>query len=68
VPTIQQRDRKRGGHGAKGAFAHPTIFFVIASEAKQSILSFHGAMDCFVIGRRFAPIRWLAMTGLEQHP
>jgi hypothetical protein len=42
--------------------------FVIArSEAtKQSILSFRGTMDCFaepVIGRRFAPTRWLAMTG-----
>jgi hypothetical protein len=54
--------------------------FVIARSVatKQSILSFHGAMDCFaepVIGRRFAPTRWLAMTsfrgsawGLEQQP
>jgi len=25
VPTIQDRDRIGGGHGAKGAFAHPTI-------------------------------------------
>src|SRR5712671_7353055 len=25
VPTIQDRDRIRGGHGARGAFAHPTI-------------------------------------------
>jgi len=42
-------------------------FAVIArSEAtKQSILSLRGKMDCFaepVIGRRFAPTRWLAMT------
>jgi hypothetical protein len=42
-------------------------FPVIArSEAtKQSILSFRGEMDCFaefIIGRRFAPTRWLAMT------
>jgi hypothetical protein len=42
-------------------------FLVIArSEAtKQSILSLCGKMDCFaepVIGRRFAPTRWLAMT------
>jgi hypothetical protein len=32
---------------------------------KRSILSFGGMMDCFaelVIGRRFAPTRWLAMT------
>jgi hypothetical protein len=31
---------------------------------KQSILSFFRNMDCFaepVIGRRFAPSRWLAM-------
>jgi hypothetical protein len=38
---------------------------VIASEAKQSILPRKERMDCFaepVIGRRFAPTRWLAMT------
>jgi hypothetical protein len=32
---------------------------------KQSILSWRGEMDYFaepVIGRRFAPTRWLAMT------
>ncbi len=32
------------------------------------MLSFCGEMDFFaepVIGRRFAPIRWLAMTGFE---
>jgi hypothetical protein len=45
--------------------------FVIARSAatKQSILSFRGAMDCFaepVVGRRFAPTRWLAMTGVER--
>jgi len=36
-----------------------------ALATKQSILSLLGAMDCFaepVIGRRFAPTRWLAMT------
>src|SRR5665213_2930545 len=41
---------------------------VIASAAKQSILSYCRAMDCFaepVIGRRFAPTRWLAMTLLH---
>ena len=41
---------------------------VIASEAKQSILSLCGEMDCFaepVIGRRFAPTRWLAMTTVK---
>jgi hypothetical protein len=35
------------------------------SATKQSILSLRGGMDCFaepVIGRRFAPTRWLAMT------
>jgi hypothetical protein len=39
---------------------------VIASEAKQSILSLRCEMDCFaepVIRRRFAPTGWLAMTG-----
>jgi len=39
---------------------------VIASAAKQSILSY-GRDGCFaepVIGRRFAPTRWLAMTEL----
>src|SRR6266446_8329552 len=25
VPTIQDRDHISGGHGARGAFAHPTI-------------------------------------------
>src|SRR3989442_9499626 len=38
---------------------------VIASAAKQSTLFLCGEMDCFaepVIGRRFAPTRWLAMT------
>lgn len=24
VPTMERRNRKDGGHGAKGAFAHPT--------------------------------------------
>jgi hypothetical protein len=36
-----------------------------ADATKQSILSLRRAMDCFaepVIGRRFAPTRWLAMT------
>src|ERR1700694_2321334 len=36
-----------------------------AHATKQSILSSEGEMDCFaepVIGRRFAPARWLAMT------
>src|SRR5229473_1037138 len=49
---------------------------VIASEAKQSIAPRKERMDCFAplamtwrrraepaIGRRFAPTRWLAMTG-----
>jgi hypothetical protein len=67
VPTIAAA-AKDGGHGAKSAFAHPTFFTVIArSEAtKQSSLAC-GFLDCFaepVIGRRFAPTRWLAMTEL----
>jgi hypothetical protein len=36
-----------------------------AKATKQSILTLYGEMDCFaepVIGRRFAPTRWLAMT------
>src|SRR5882724_7457601 len=39
-----------------------------ALATKQSIPSLCGAMDCFaepVIGRRFAPTRWLAMTFLR---
>ena len=39
---------------------------IARSEAtKQSILPLLGEMDCFaefIIGRRFAPTRWLAMT------
>jgi len=39
---------------------------IARSEAtKQSILPLRGEMDCFaepVIGRRFAPTRWRAMT------
>jgi hypothetical protein len=43
------------------------IYSVIARSAatKQSIYPLCGAMDCFaepVIGQRFAPTRWLAMT------
>jgi uncharacterized membrane protein len=42
------------------------VSVIARSEAtKQSILSLCGEMDCFVefiIGRRFAPTRWLAMT------
>jgi hypothetical protein len=40
--------------------------FVIASRAKQSMVAAKTKMDCFAepaIGRRFAPTRWLAMTG-----
>ena len=41
---------------------------IARSEAtKQSIFFYRAAMDCFaepVIGRRFAPTRWLAMTDL----
>jgi hypothetical protein len=41
---------------------------IARSEAtKQSILPVRGEMDCFakpVIGRRFAPTRWLAMTSV----
>jgi len=45
----------------------PTVLVVIArSEAtKQSSFLFVAKMDCFaefIIGRRFAPTRWLAMT------
>ncbi len=45
--------------------ARSKCFAVIASEAKQSIPSPRGDMDCFVepvIGRPFRPTRWLAMT------
>jgi hypothetical protein len=46
-----------------------TVSSVIASEAKQSIVPQQERMDCFaepVIGRRFAPTRWLAMTWRER--
>src|SRR5205823_5275759 len=43
----------------------PSHFVIARSEAtKQSILPLRGEMDCFaefIIGRRFAPTRWLAM-------
>src|ERR1700688_2328790 len=42
-----------------------------ALATKQSILSLRGDMDCFaepVIGRRFAPTRWLAMTAEYRRP
>jgi hypothetical protein len=38
-----------------------------AEATKQSIHSLRGETDCFakpVIGRRFAPTRWLAMTDI----
>ena len=41
------------------------ISAVIVSDAKQSIEQQSEKLDCFaefIIGRRFAPIRWLAMT------
>jgi hypothetical protein len=45
---------------------------IARSEAtKQSKLSVCCEMDCFaepVIGRRFAPTRWLAMTTLNRYP
>jgi hypothetical protein len=47
----------------------PNFSVIARSEAtKQSILAW-GAMDCFaefIIGRRFAPTRWLAMTAGTQ--
>jgi hypothetical protein len=55
--------------------AYPVI--ARSAATKQSIPCLRGQMDCFaepVIGRRFAPTRWLAMTepcadasGLERH-
>jgi hypothetical protein len=43
----------------------PSAGPMINSAPKQSSFLSRGAMDCFaepVIGRRFAPTRWLAMT------
>jgi hypothetical protein len=43
---------------------------VRSGTTKQSILSLRREMDCFaepVIGRRFAPTRWLAMTAPDAH-
>jgi hypothetical protein len=45
--------------------AEVCLCIVIASGAKQSIAPRKERMDCFaepVVGRRFAPTRWLAMT------
>jgi hypothetical protein len=42
-----------------------------ASAMNQSTLSFRCSMDCFaepVIGQRFAPARWLAMTARRKEP
>jgi len=66
IPTPSVGERFINGSG-DGAASRERAFAVIArSEAtKQSILSLRGKMDCFaepVIGRRFAPTRWLAMT------
>jgi hypothetical protein len=53
--------RNAGGYGSRLALR-------LAGTTKESAyLSFAAAMDCFaepVIGRRFAPTRWLAMTVL----
>jgi hypothetical protein len=42
-----------------------------AERLREAIdASKRGAVDCFaepVIGRRFAPTRWLAMTGVEPY-
>ena len=49
-----------------GVLPNPS-FFLGALATKQSILSLRRTMDCFaepVIGRRFAPTRWLAMTAV----
>jgi hypothetical protein len=47
-----------------------TVLTVIARSASDEAIHLSSglAMDCFaepVIGRRFAPTRWLAMTGKE---
>jgi hypothetical protein len=44
---------------------HPWRFVIARSEATKQSSFFIEEMDCFaepVIGRRFAPTRWLAMT------
>ena len=49
--------------------SEPKCIHVIASAAKQSMSQRKERMDCFaepVIGRRFAPTRWLAMTLLDR--
>ena len=64
-PRPQWGERFINDSGALRGEAANVCLDVIASAAKQSILSLRGKMDCFaepVIGRRFAPTRWLAMT------
>src|ERR1700674_3540049 len=58
---------KARAHRVAGMRTHVGVAMSLrgAHARKQSILSSEGEMDCFaepVIGRRFAPTRWLAMT------
>jgi hypothetical protein len=69
APGIPHALNGRKIHAKLGRFVPRDLYacleIVIASAAKQSILSLRDEMDCFaepVIGRRFAPTRWLAMT------
>ncbi len=48
----------------------PSAGPMINSATKESILSFHGSVDCLaepVTGRRLAPTRWLAMTSVHSN-
>jgi hypothetical protein len=55
--------QKRGWPGQRRT--HPVIARSVSDEAIQSAVAARSELDCFVepvIGRRFAPTRWLAMT------
>ncbi|KRQ96947.1 hypothetical protein CQ12_12870 [Bradyrhizobium jicamae] len=48
----------------------PPLVIARSVATKQSIVPHDERMDCFaepVIGRRYAPTRWLAMTGIESN-
>jgi hypothetical protein len=57
--------RMGGGHGARAPLPTLRAIVIARSTCDEAIQSCCDTLDCFaepVIGRRFAPTRWLAMT------
>ena len=55
--------------GDDGLLWSCVVNVIARSSCDEAIQLFAGGQDCFaepVIGRRFAPTRWLAMTALER--